>query len=149
MELRVEGLPGTIANIFAADKAMQKAIIKAQKKSGEGQRDLTRDLAPESAPGSYTGAGTKRLKRSVKVRFSAKGYNYEVYCDIGTFIGEGQPYYPPFVEQGTSDPNYPAQPFMGPANIASQPFVQKNIRDEVRKALKRRERAVKAQGVVS
>jgi hypothetical protein len=149
MELRIEGLPGTIANIYAADQAMQKAIIRGQKKSGEGQRDMTRDFAPESEPGTYPGAGSKRLKRSVMVRFSAKGYTYEIYCDRDIFAQEGQPYYPPFVEHGTSDPSYPAQPFLSPAHRASQPFVQKNIKDEVRKALKRRERVVKTQGVVA
>ena len=134
-----ENRAATIANIFAADKEMQKGVRKAVKENGAYCQKLAVDLAPASAPGDYDGAGELRLKRSIELAFSEDFLTWNVFSNENLFAEDGQPYYAPIVES--------RQPYLKPAWDEFFPATQRAISREIKAAIRRRSIAVKTQNV--
>jgi len=132
----------TIANIYAADRAMQKATLKNVKTYGYKTREKARQLCPRGK-GTKTGYRGGRLASSIAVLFTEKGYHYNVFCDRAVFDRAGVQYYAWFVELGTY--KMKAQPFLEPAHSENFPLFRKDLGVEIRKSLARREQIVKNQ----
>jgi hypothetical protein len=135
---------GTIANIYAADEAMQRAVKKSVEDIGKKATAETKKTAPVSKEGSYIGAGRKRLKRSIKLRLSEKGLAWEVYADPSLYKPEPDlrypnqmyngRYYAPYVEARTG--------FMTSAWAKYNQVTKSEISKQIRIALKRSSRNV-------
>lgn len=124
--VRVSGVTGLIANIYAADREVTRAVQRATKRAADDVEALAKQLAP---------VDTGRLKRSITKRVSPGGLTFEVFPDPAVFAGDNVQDYSPFVEFGTI--HSPAQPFLFPAMEAIAPHYRRDVSDAVRRALRR------------
>ena len=125
--LTVEGREGIVANLYAFNERAGRVIRAVNRRAARQTESLARQLAPED---------TGRLKRSLTHALSPDELAFEVFPDPEVFAAEGQPYYPVYVEFGTSVS--PAQPFLFPAFEAIRPHYRKDISAALRRAIRER-----------
>ena len=124
--LRVEGTQGAVANFHASKRGVKRGIQRATERNGRALWALTHDLAPKD---------TWFMAEHLRLEFTPQMLGFEVFFDPADFLGAGEPYYPPYVEYGTS--LNPAQPFMGPAADEIMPQYIADVGTEVRKGFAR------------
>lgn len=133
----------TIANIYAADKLMQRDVRKRVAITGRKTWRTARALCNKG--GALQAYDTGRFRSSITLRLSEDNLVYEVYYDRNTFTADGEPYYAPFVEYGTE--RIPARPVLWTAWHEHYATLNEELSKEIRKSLKRRERAINRQRV--
>lgn len=130
---RLEGSQEVIdrLNKFGAD-IVQEKLREAVKSGAEVVAEDARTRAPIGTREPRKGAGTGRLKASIKVKLAKKGISAKVEADYPRNAGTrksntkkqkagSKEYYAFAVEYGTR--KMAAQPFMGPALAAKAPQV--------------------------
>jgi HK97 gp10 family phage protein len=124
--MQVRGIEGLVANLRAGDKQMQIEVRRAVKKGAREVRGIARALAPKD---------TGFMAANIEEIISPSGLAFSVGCDAAVFAAAGLPFYPPYVEFGTSQS--PAQPFLFPAFEAMQPHISKDMGDALRRSFQR------------
>lgn len=104
LTLKVPGLKLTAVRFYSADKPVLREAKALTKEMGEFCRELTSFLAPFD---------TGRMSRLVRTVYTADGLGFETGWSAADFAAEGEPFYPPFQEFGTS--RMAAQPSLYPA----------------------------------
>jgi len=127
--LEVRGLTGLIANVKAFDAAVQREVKTAVRRGAEETVDLAQQLAPYDKGFMHD---------HIRAEFSEGGYTYRVGLYAEDFAAAGLPFYPVFVEHGTSVS--PAQPFLFPAYEAIRPNVEQDVGDALRRSIARARR---------
>lgn len=130
MTLSTRNLKGVVANLFAADRRAQRAITQLVRRYGVATHDLARALCP---------VDTGFMRSQLRLRMTEQGYGYEVGWDASDFDAAGLPFYPLFVEFGTS--RMAARPSLFPAEQAIRPQFTAALRRAVREAVERRRAA--------
>lgn len=126
--LSVHGKSAAIANIYSAKANIVRAMQRATVRNGNDTRLLAFQLAPKD---------TWFMANHIEVEFTPQRRGFEVFLDPAVFAGAGLPYYPPYVEFGTSVS--PAQPFLGPAFAVMNAQYQADISSAIKKALRQSE----------
>lgn len=126
MNLEVRGITGLIANVRAFDRIAQREIKSAVAQGMEETVDLTQQLC------AYD---TGFMHDHVRGELSEGGYTYKVGWKEEDFTAAGHPFYPPYVELGTSVS--PAQPALFPAHEAMRPHVQEDVGNALRRSIAR------------
>ncbi len=96
------------------------------------RRNAARWLAIVRATVAYD---TGRMQRLVKVKLTPSGLVFEGGWDAADFEREGEPFYPPFVELGTS--RQAAQPSIEPAWLEVQGRLRLDIAADMRRSINR------------
>lgn len=126
IRMGVRGGDTIVANLYSADRAIQREMKRVNKRFGKDVASLAAQLAPWD---------TGRLSRSYTYELSEKGLAVHIFADPRPFVRDGKSYYPWFVEFGTI--NSPAQPHLMPAFRAVLPHYRRDVRDAVRRAISR------------
>lgn len=130
IRLKVEGKTAAIANIYIAHKNVVTRMQRATVRNGNDTRLLAFQLAPKD---------TWFMANHIEVEFTPQYRGFEVFLDPAVFYNEGLPFYPPYVEHGTSIS--PAQPFMRPAYEIMSVHYQADISAAIKQALRESSRA--------
>lgn len=124
--LEVRGITGLIANVRAFDRVAGREIRSAVKQGAKDTADLTRQLCP---------VDTGFMREHVRDDLSPDGLTYTVGWKAEEFAAAGLPFYPPYVQHGTSVS--PAQPSLFPAFEAMRPHVEQDVGDALRRSIAR------------
>ncbi|MGI8765700.1 MAG: HK97-gp10 family putative phage morphogenesis protein [Gemmatimonadaceae bacterium] len=103
-ELSVQGVEGLVANIYAADPLVKNAVRAVNQRAGKYIRERTQ------ATCAYD---TGFMAEHVKDVYTPSGLAFEVGWDATDFYEAGHPFYPVWVEWGTT--RQAAQPSLAPA----------------------------------
>lgn len=126
LDLSFRDTKAAIANIYAADAAVQEAVVRLNREAGEYARELTQFFSP---------VDTGFMRDHVRVIFGPKGYSFEVGWLEEDFINAGLAFYPIFQEYGTR--NMPAQPSLTPAYREVESWYIPAMSEEIRAAIER------------
>jgi HK97 gp10 family phage protein len=124
--IQTRNAAGIVANFVAADRTAQDAIRRAVKASGFRVQSSAKRNAP---------VRSGRLRRLIKLRFSEGKLSYTVGWIEEDFTREGKPFYPLYVEFGTS--RMAARPTLFPASQEERPKLASELSTLLRAALAR------------
>lgn len=124
--LTVRGVTGLIANVRAFDALAGREIRAAMRRGAKDTKDLTQQLCP---------VDKGFMRDHVKAEMSPDDLAYTVGWKPEDFAAAGLPFYPPFVELGTSQSE--AQPSLFPAHEEMTPHVQQDVGDALRRSTAR------------
>lgn len=124
--LTTRNVRATIARIHAADASAQRVIRETVRWGGEETERIVRATVPYDQGFMHD---------HVRTEYSNDGLRYETGWFAEDFAGAGLPFYPPFVEFGTS--RAPAQPSLFPAREEVVPKFQQRLRQRLRAAIRR------------
>jgi len=120
----VRGVTGLVANLRAFDRIAVAEIGDAMERGAKDTRDLARQLCA---------VDTGFMREHLDYELTPERRAYTVGWKPEDFAEAGLPFYPPFVELGTS--NSPAQPSLFPAHETMQPHVQSDIGAALRRSI--------------
>lgn len=123
LAVRVDATRVFLNKIDAIGKESARAAVH---RAGE---NFLREVYP------FVAFRTGRMLRLCKVSFSANEFSFEGGWDARDFEAEGQPFYPPFVELGTS--RQAAQPSIEPAYRVVAGQLQRDLAKTVQDSLTR------------
>lgn len=129
LTLSTKSVRAVVANFYAADRRIQAAARRVVKRNGE---ELDRKVY-EATP-----VRTGYMQAMLQLRFTPKGLGYEVGWDSENFEGAGLPFYPVYVLFGTRF--QPANDFFFPLRDEQDRIFKRELRDELRGAIRRRGR---------
>lgn len=124
--LEVRGVTGLIANVRVFDRIARQEIGDAMERGASDTADLTKQLCA---------VDSGFMRDHVGYEMSPERLTYTVGWKPEDFADAGLPFYPPFVELGTS--NSPAQPALFPAHEAMSPHVQADVGAALRRSIAR------------
>ena len=124
--VEVRGTTGLIANVRAFDALAQREIKAAVRQGAEETVDLAQQLAPYD---------TGFMHDHIRSLLSPEGLTFTAGCFAEDFAAVGLPFYPPFVEHGTS--KSPAQPFLFPAFEEIRGNIERDIGQALRTSIAR------------
>jgi HK97 gp10 family phage protein len=125
--VEVRGLAGLLANFKGLQGDIATGLRRVSDRAGRDTVKLARQFVPKD---------THRTKNAITYTLSEAGYTVHIFVDPEPFAADGEPYYPPYVERGTSVS--PAQPFMFPAWEAIRPHYQKDVQNVILEACRKR-----------
>lgn len=125
--LSTRNTKGVIANILSADKRAQRAVRRVVREAGLQEYEIAYALCP---------VDTGFMQDSLRLEFQPEGLGYELGWREEDFTGAGLPFYPVYVEFGTS--KMAAQPSLFPARDAVRPVFERSLSRELRAAYRRR-----------
>jgi HK97 gp10 family phage protein len=125
----VRGDKAIIANIQAFDHDTRERFRVVTRKHGQLIRDRVVQIAPKK---------TGYLARNTRVRYSPDEMSFTVGWHPEDFVPHGLPFYPPYVEFGTS--RQAAQPSLRPAYEWGSRRYAQGIRESIRYAMQKRGR---------
>lgn len=123
LKLTVRGQKALIANLKATNHESRERFRVTTRTFAQRIRDRAAQLAAKD---------TGYMARSTKYKLSADELTFEAGWWVEDFLPHGLPFYPPFVEFGTSQ--QAAQPALGPAYEESMPDYVAAIREDIRRA---------------
>lgn len=129
MRLSVHNARGVVANLYAADKRIKGEVRRSVKMHGELTKELTQFLC------AYD---TGFMHDHVRTRYSRGGMAWQTGWDDADFAAADLPFYPPYVEFGTS--KMAAQPALGPAYRDVDRMFRQDLREKIRGAIQRMSR---------
>ncbi len=118
---------GVIANLFSAQKRSVSAIKRTVRGAGFAEYSIAYGLVP---------VDTGFMQDHLTLEFSPSELGYELGWKQDDFTAAGLSFYPPHLEFGTS--KMAAQPSLFPARDTVRPEFQRNLRRDIRAALRRR-----------
>ena len=122
----VRGVTGLIANVRAFDRIAVAEIGDAMERAAKDTRDLGRQLCA---------VDTGFMREHLDYELTPERRAYTVGWKPEDFAEAGLPFYPIWVELGTS--NSPAQPSLFPAHETMQPHVQADVGEAIRRSIAR------------
>lgn len=126
-DLKIRNASGVVANLHKYDALIRGEIEKEVLDSAEAVKAETQRLCAFD---------TGFMHDHVTAYISPGVLSYEVGWSADDFSEAGHPFYPPFLEFGTS--RMPAQPALFPAYAAERPVFQRRVREAVRRAIARK-----------
>jgi hypothetical protein len=127
--LEVRGITGLIANVRAFDADCGREIRGAMRRGARDTKELTQQLCA---------VDTGFMRDHVRCELSPDELAYTVGWNPEDFAAAGLPFYPVWVELGSS--LSPAQPALFPAHETMQPHVQADVGDALRRSIARASR---------
>lgn len=124
--LTVHGMMGLIANVRAFDALAGREIREAMRRGANDTKELTQQLCA---------VDTGFMRDHVRADMSPDDLTYNVGWKEEDFAEAGLPFYPPFVELGTSASE--AQPALFPAHEQMTPHIQQDVGDALRRSIAR------------
>lgn len=125
-ELSVQGLPGLVANLYAADPLIQRRVSNVNHRFGAAIRQRVQATCARD---------TGFMADHVQDIYAPSGLSFEVGWDASDFFEAGKAFYPEFVEFGTV--KMEAQPSLLPAYDEYSSSYEEAIGNEVRAAIDR------------
>ena len=119
-------LDNAIAQLDQYGRNVTRDIKKLVKQHGEATKGLISFFAP---------VDTRFMQTHAETRYNKNGLGYESGYYADTFEAEGQRFYPPYQEFGTS--NHGAQPSVAPAYENEAPVFQAAVAEVLRNAAER------------
>lgn len=128
MELtfKIRDTAGIVANFRSMDRRLVTDVKRSVKRNGSRMLELVH---------AYVAFDTGRMLRLVKVIYSPSGLVFECGWLAVDFYAEGEPFYPPYVELGTS--RMSAQPALLPAWLEVQGKLRSDISRDMRRSANR------------
>lgn len=126
MSVTVRGQKALIANLYAFSHRTREQFRVVTRKNGQAIRDRTAQLAAKD---------TGYMARNTKVKYSPDELVFEVGWWEEDFTPNDLPFYPPYVEGGTS--RQPAQPALGPAYEWGRQQYEYELREAMRYSMRR------------
>lgn len=128
MELtfKIRDATGIVANLRAKDRRLVTDVKRSVKRNGSRMLELVH---------AYVAFDTGRMLRLVKVIYSPSGLTFQCGWLAADFYAEGEPFYPPYVELGTS--RMSAQPSLVPAWLEVQGKLRADVSRDMRRAANR------------
>jgi HK97 gp10 family phage protein len=124
--LEVRGATGLIANVRAFDRDCGMEIREAVARGGRETKELTQQFCP---------VDTGFMRDHVRDDYSPDGLTFTVGWKAEEFAAAGLPFYPPYVELGTSLMD--AQPSLNPAFETMMPHIQTDVGKALRASIVR------------
>lgn len=121
--VEIRGMQGMIINFRKVSADTRKRVQKVTRLARNDTVKLARQLVPKD---------TRRMMRSITGDITSSGLTFVVYYDPQVFENEGQPYYPVYVEFGTS--LQAAQPTLEPSFNEMKPIYLRDIKAAMRRA---------------
>lgn len=118
----VRGIEGIVANLHRVDKRMKRELARTTTRNSAETVRLAKSVCP---------VDTTRMRESITAQVSPRGYTFEVFYDPVPFINDGVPYYPFWVELGTS--RMAARPTLRWAYDIQGPIYKQDVAKVLRK----------------
>lgn len=125
IDVTVRGADAIVANLYAFSHRTRENFRVANREAAQEIRDRVVQIAPKD---------TGYMARTTKFKLSPDELAFSVGWWREDFEPHGLPFYPVFVEHGTSRQR--AQPSLGPAYEWGRGMYQAAIRDAVRAAMR-------------
>jgi hypothetical protein len=122
-KLSVRGQKAVIANMNNWRTNVLRRLRTHTAQTGVEVRDMAKTVSPYR---------TGRMRRSITLNLSPKGFAFEVFYDPQVFARDGEPYYAVFVELGTR--LMPAWPTISWAYDINAPRYAAGVRDILRRS---------------
>lgn len=126
LNFRIRDEQALYANFRAFDRTYVASVKRTVKRNGARMLELIR---------AYVAFDTGRMLRLARVDYSASGLTFEGGWSAQDFYAEGEPFYPPFVELGTS--RMAAQPSLLPAYQEIQGRLREDLLRDMRRSVNR------------